>query len=205
MDYTILASAASIDTTASALTAHSFEPIRVTSKEEALAKIHELIPAGASVMNGASQTLHEIGYIDVLKSAKHPWRNLHDAILAEKDAAKQAQLRRESVGSDFYLGSLHALTEEGELMISSNTGSQLPHLAFTSPNLILVVGANKIVPTIAEGFKRIEKHVIPLEDVRMKAEYGVGTMHNKTLILRGENPMMGRKVRVIIVNERLGF
>lgn len=205
MDYKTVASAASIDTTISSLKEHNFEPIQVNSKEEALAKIHELLPEGASVMNGASETLHQIGYIDVLKSGKHPWHNLHDAIIAEKDAAKQGQLRRESALSDFYLGSVHALSETGELIIASNSGSQLPHLAFTSPNLILVVGANKIVPTLSEGFKRIEEHVIPLEDVRMKAAYGFGTKHNKTLTLRGENPMMGRKVYIIIVNESLGF
>jgi hypothetical protein len=61
------------------------------------------------------------------------------------------------------------------------------------------------VPTLADAFKRIDEHVVPLEDVRMKGVYGFGTTHAKTLILHKENPMMGRKVRVIIVNESLGF
>lgn len=205
MDYTATASATSIDTTTSALKERGFEPIQVKTKEEALAKIMKLIPEGATVMNGASQTLQQIGFIDVLKRIAHRWQNLHDAILAETDSTRQAALRRESVASDFYLGSVHALTETGEMIISSNSGSQLPHLAFTSRNLILVVGANKIVPALSDAFKRLEEHVVPLEDARMKAAHGVGTTHAKTLILRRENPKMGRTVRVIIVNESLGF
>lgn len=205
MDYATLAPQDSITKTAATLTAHHFEPIIVATKEEALAKLKELIPQGASVMNGASKTLEEIGYIEYVKSGAHGWNNLHDAILAEKDPMKQALLRKQSVVSDFYLGSVHAITEEGELVIASNTGSQLPHLAYTSPNIILVVGAQKIVPTLSDALKRLKQRVIPLEDERMKQVYGYGTMHNKTLILHGENPALGRTVRVIIVNEPLGF
>lgn len=205
MDFKTLATSESILRTSAALIENHFEPIQVQSKEEALKKIREIIPDGASVMNGASETLREIGLIDVLKDKDHSWRNLHDGILEETDEVKQGRLRRESVISDYYIGSAHALTENGELVISSNSGSQLPHLAFTSPNIILVVGAQKIVPTLSDAFKRIEEHVIPLEDARMKEVYGFGTLHAKTLILRRENPAMGRKIYVIIVNETLGF
>lgn len=205
MNFNILASQASIEKTIKSLKENNFEPIEVDSKEEALAKILELIPGGASVMNGSSVTLQEIGYIDFLKNGKHKWNNLHDAILAESDKEKQALLRKQSVLSDFYLGSAHALTEEGEIMIASNSGSQLPHLVFTSPNTILVVGAQKIVPTLPDAFRRVKEHVIPLEDERMRGVYGFGTMLAKTLILHKENAAMGRKIYIILVKEILGF
>lgn len=195
----------SITKTFDALKERGFDPILVSTKNDALEKIKELIPAGASVMNGASETLREIGFVEYLKGAEHPWKNNHDAILAETDPAKQSQLRREAVLSDYYAGSVHALTEDGELIIASNSGSQLPHLAYTSPNLVVVVGANKIVPTLADGFARIEQHVVPLEDERMKQALGFGTLWAKTLVLNRENPAIGRKVHVIIVNESLGF
>lgn len=187
------------------LTDNNFQPLSVATKEDALAKIKELIHEGASVMNGASVTLEQVGYVELLKSGEHKWNNLHDAVLAETDPVKQARLRKESILSDFYLGSAHALTEKGEIVIASNSGSQLPHLAFTSPNIILVVGAQKLVPTLADAFKRIDEQVIPLEDARMKSAYGYGTQWSKTLILRKELAAMGRKVYVIIVNESLGF
>ena len=91
------------------------------------------------------------------------------------------------------------------MLIASNSGSQLPHLAFTSPNLILAVSAKKITPTIADAFERLNAVVVPLEDERMKEAYGYGTTHSKTLILHKENPAMGRKVHVLIVEEDLGF
>ncbi len=204
-NFDVVASQKTIDTTTASLKANNFEPIVVQSKEEALAKIQELIPQGATVMNGGSETLREIGFNDLLKSAKHPWKNLHEIILAETDKTKQAALRRQSVLSDYYLGSAHAVTETGEIVVASNSGSQLPHLAFTSPNIILVVGAQKITPTLSDAFTRIDKYVVPLEDVRAKKAYGYGTLHAKTLILHKENPAMGRKVFVIIVREHLGF
>ena len=194
-----------ITKTLDALKEHNFDAFVVNTKEDALAKVKELIPAGVSVMNGASETLAQIGYIEYLKSGAHGWKNLHEIILAETDAAKQATLRKQSVLSDYYVGSVHALSETGELVIASNTGSQLPHLVFTSQNVILVVGAQKITTTLADALKRIDEVVVPLEDVRMKGVYGFGTTHAKTVILHKENPMMGRKVCVIVVKEHLGF
>lgn len=203
--YNTIPSEEIIKNTAKALTQNNFEAIVVETKEETLEKIKELIPQNASVMNGASVTLTEIGYIDYLKDGNHGWRNLHKEILDEQDKDKQALLRKQSVISDFYLGSAHAITETGEIIVASNTGSQLPHLVFTSNNIILVVGAQKISKDVKDGLDRIEKYVIGLEDERMKKVYGYGTTYAKTLILHKENPAMGRKFKVIIVKESLGF
>jgi L-lactate utilization protein LutB len=205
MNYATLAPKESVDATLAALGARNFEGLFVNTKEEALAKIEELIPQGASVMNGASRTLEEIGYIAYLKHGGHGWNNLHETILKEEDAAKKALLRKQSVVSDFYLGSAHAIAQTGELVFASNSGSQFPHLAFTSQNVILVASTKKIVPTLADAFDRIDTHVVPLEDARMRETAGYGTLHAKTLILHKENPAMGRKVHVILVNEDLGF
>jgi L-lactate utilization protein LutB len=202
---TVLAGTNSVAKTIESLRANNFLPHVVSGKTEALEKIKELIPDGASIMNGTSETLREIGFVDHLKSATHGWNNLHDSILAESDKEKQSQLRNQALFADYYLGSVHALTQTGEMIIVSNTGSQLPHLVFTSPNIILVVGNQKIVPTLSEAFARVNEVVVPKEDVRARKVYGMGTMYAKTLILHKENPMMGRKVHVIIVNESLGF
>ena len=203
--YDTIANQNSIEKVLTALAERNFEGLVVDTKDQALAKIQELIPAGASVMNGASVTLEQIGYVDYVKSNAHPWNNLHAAIVAQKDPAQAALLRRQAVFADYYLGSAAVLTEQGELVFGSNTGSQLPALAFTSPNVVLVVGAQKIVANLEQALKRLEDYVVPLEDEHMKGLYGQGTMHAKTLILHRENPKYGRKVRVIIVKENLGF
>ncbi len=205
MDYNKLATKESVEKTIEALKARNVEAMFVPSGGEALRKIKELIPKGASVMNGSSVTLEQIGFVDYLKSGAHDWNNLHEAILAEKDPVKQAVLRKQSVLSDYYLGSVHALAETGEFVIASNTGSQLPHIVFTSSNLIFVVSTKKIVPTFADTFKRLDEHVMPLENEHIMKKYGRGTQQNKVLVFKGESSMMGRKVTMILVNEDLGF
>ncbi len=205
MNHAALATKEELNRTTLALTANHFIPEVVATKEEALARVKELIPEGASIMNSASKTLEQIGYIDYLRAGEHGWNNLHANVLAETDKEKQGALRKQSVISDFYLGSAHVITEQGQIVVASNSGSQLPHLAFTSPNIILVVSTKKLTSDITSALDRIDSHIVPLEDVRMHEVYGFGTIHAKTLILHKENPALGRHVHVIFVEEDLGF
>ena len=206
MDYTQLASKATIERTAEALKSHGFKPVLIESGKEALEAIKKAIPAGASVMNGSSRTLEEIGFVDYLKGGQHGWNNLHEGILAEKDPEKQKLLRRQALISDYYLGSVHAMSETGEMVIASNTGSQLPHIVYSSPNVIFVVGAQKIVPTLEEGRKRLREHVVPLEEVNMQQKYKSHTALNKELLYHAENVgFTGRSIQILLVNEKLGF
>lgn len=205
MDYTSLASAEAIAQAIKALAERGIEASSVGNRAEALEKVNSLIPPGASVMNGSSRTLEEIGFIDYLKSGEHGWKNLHQDILLEKDPAKQAVLRRQALLSDYYLGSVHAVAETGQLVIASNSGSQLPHIVFSSPNLIFVVGTQKLVPNLDAALARVREYVLPLEDQRMKSVGMGGSAISKLLIFEREQPFTGRKVRVIFVNEKLGF
>lgn len=205
MDYAIVKDDTAVQKSIKALIQNGFKAEFVQSKEDALRRIQELIPPGASVMNGSSRTLEEVGYVAYLKSGTHGWNNLHEGILAETDPARQAALRMQSTLSDFYLGSVHAVTESGELIVASNTGSQLPHLVYTSPNLILVVGTQKIVQNLDEGIKRLEEYVVPLEDERMMGVYKAHTQVSKLLILKKEPSFTKRSITVLFVGEKLGY
>ena len=205
MSYNTLASSDAVQKTLAALTERGFKPVSVNTKEDALAKIKELIPQGASVTNGSSQTLEQIGFVDYLKAGQHGWNNLHEAVLAEKDPQKQSRLRKESTIADVYLGSVHALSETGEMVIASASGSQLPSIVFNAKNLILVVGAQKITPSLEEAFKRLREYVFPLEDARMKSTGAPGSVMAKILLFEREPAFMGRNVHIILVNETLGF
>lgn len=205
MNYKTIPTKDIVEKTMNSLKENGHLPEFFETKEEALERIKELIPKGVSVMNGGSRTLEDIGFIEYLKGNSHGWNNLHAEILAEKDVAKQNLLRKQSVLSDFYLGSAHAVTENGEILIASNSGSQLPHTVFTSENLIFVVGVQKITPTLSEAFNRLEKHVIPLENTRMQEVAGVDTYPSKIVILNREPEFMGRKSHILFVNEELGF
>lgn len=205
MKYASLPSDSVITAVALSVSERNVETHVVATNAEALAKIKEWIPRGASVTNGASRTLEEIGYVQYLKSGAHGWNNLKAAVVAETDLEKQMALRKEAVGADFYLGSVHALTATGEFVIASASGSQLPNIVFTSPNVIFVVGAQKIVPTLNDALERVQKYVLPLEDQRMKSTGAPGSTLAKELIFRREPAYSKRKIRMIIVKEALGF
>lgn len=205
MDYNQLATKEVVNKTIKSLRSKNIETILVKNGAEALSKIKELIPKNASVMNGASVTLEQIGFINYLKSGKHGWNNLHEQILAQKDEKKQEILRKQSVLSDYYLGSVHALTENGEFVVGSNTGSQLPHIVFTSSNLIFIVSTKKIVPDLKLAMERLENYVVPLEDKHMMEKYKVHTSLNKIVVFNKENPISDRKIYIILIEENLGF
>lgn len=204
-DYAQIAEEAVIQKTAANITPRNIQSHVVADRAHALALIKELIPAGASVQIGASRTLEEIGFIDYLKAEKHGWDNVHGKVASETDPAKQAAMRKQATLADFYLGSVHALTEDGEILIASNTGSQMPNIVYSSQNVIFVVGAQKIVPDRAAAFDRLHSHVIPLEDERMMQAYGMHTQLSKIILFEKESAFTGRKIHVILVNERLGF
>lgn len=204
--YDAIPADAVIEKTAAALRERGFSDVLIVmNRAEALEKIKSLVPAGASIMNGSSRTLEEIGFVDYLKAGQHGWNNFHETILAEKDPAKQSALRKQSVLSDYYLGSVHALVENGQALIASNSGSQLPHIVYTSSNIIFVIGAQKIVSTLEAAWKRLEEYVIPLEDAHMMAAHNVHTYPSKIVLFNREPSFSGRAIRVIIVKEKLGF
>jgi len=173
------------------------------TKEEALRRLKELIPAGSSMTTGASETLKEIGFTDYLKNGKHDWNNLKEKVVAEKDPLKQRQLRKQNVLADYLLGSVHAVTQSGEVFVASNTGSQLPSYAYTSDNVVWVVGVQKIVENMEEAMERIREYCFPLEDKRMKEAGAKGSAIGKILIFERE-ALPSRKVILIFVNEKAG-
>src|SRR3989338_11666224 len=98
----------------------------INTKEGVLKRLKELIPKNSEVIIGGSTTLEQIGFVNLLKSKNHPWVKLKDKILAEKDKNKQNELRRLSVTSQYFIGSVHAVSQTGELLVASASGSQIP-------------------------------------------------------------------------------
>ncbi len=203
MDYITLAKDEVLEKIALVAGSKNLKTHIVGNKAEALEKIKSLINAGATVMTGSSKTLEEIGFVDLLKSGNHPWKNLKNAILNEVDPVKKNELRNQSVFANYFLGSVHAITEDGELIVGSASGSQIPSYAFTSSNVIWVVGAQKVVPNLEEGLNRLKNYVVPLEDARMKELGQSGTALSEIWIFN--KSIMPRNLNLILVKESLGF
>ena len=207
MKYNILPTAERLQKTIEAVRSRGVKVTLVETKETALTQLQALIPAGATVMTGASITLQQIGFEPLLMGKKHPWRYIKDEVLEEKDPAKQAVLRKQCTLADYFLGSVHAIAETGEIIIASATGSQLPAYAYSSSHVIWVAGTQKITPTMETAFQRLREYVLPLEDQHMKQLYGNDAVSfiGKLLIFERETPLLHRTVNLVLVNEVLGF
>ncbi len=202
MDWTIVPSDEVIAKTVAALKTRNISTIVVNSRAEALSKLKELIPASVSIMTGSSTTLDEIGFTELLKSKKHPWRNFKDIIFAEKDPTKQYELRRQSLLVDYFLASVQAIAQTGEVLSCDATGTRTGPYSFGPKNIIWVAGAQKIVPDLDHAFRRMHEHCIPLEDKRMKSVGFPGTTLSRILIYEKADP---NRISLILVKEKLGF
>ncbi len=204
MDFNQLATKETVEQVIENLKNRGITAILVETKEQALEKIKELIPEGMSIMTGSSTTLDQIGFTDLLISKNHPWKNLKDEILNESDTQKRNELRKNSVLADYFLGSVHAVTKNGEILVASASGSQIPSYAFSSDNVIWVVSTKKIVNNLDEAFQRVKEHIYPLENQRMKNAGYEGSIIGKWFILEREI-LPNRKITLIFVNKDLGF
>ena len=196
----------SIEVAAAAVKERGIAVEIVGTRADALERVKSIIPAGSTVMTGASLSLKEIGFEDYLISKTHSWKNLKEDIVAEKDPAKQAALRRQAILADYFLGSVHAVAESGELVIASASGSQLGPYAFSASNVVWVVGVQKITKNLDDGIRRVKEYVMPHENKRMKAMTGgkMGTMLGKLMIIEREAPFLGRKLTLLLVREPTG-
>src|SRR6202008_3398902 len=105
------------------------------------------------------------------------------------DFATQAQEMKAIGGQpDYALGSVHAITRGGTLVIASASGSQLASYAWGAANVIFVVGGQKLVDTPDETRERIVNHSLPLEDGRAYAAYGQNSFIGKILEIHQEMP-----------------
>lgn len=206
MAYDSLPTAETVQRTVESVNARGIHAELVETKEDALERVQAIIPTGAVVMTGASVTLQQIGFEAILISGDHPWRNFKADLLAEKDPVKQSAMRREGTLAEFFLGSVNALAETGELVFASGSGSQLPAYAYTSRNVIWVAGTQKIAPTLEDALRRVREYVLPLEDQRQRSLGNQAGSHiNRILIIEGEPAYLRRNLTLILVNQVLGF
>lgn len=199
-----LAKKETIDKAIAALKINGIDARFVGNKEEAKRLVLEFIPEGSEVMTMTSTTLETIGLSGEINRKKSKFKPVRDALLSMDRITQTQEMNRLGAAPEYVLGSVHAVTVDGHVLIASNTGSQLPAYAYAALHVIWVVGAQKIVKDTEEGLKRIYEHSLPLESERAKKAYGVpGSSVNKILIINKE--VQPDRITLILVNEVLGF
>ena len=199
-----LADEKTLKTTAAALIANGIDVQVTENKETAKAKTLELLPPESEVMTMTSATLDSAGITQEINRKDGNYMPVRDKLYAMDRNTQAQEMNRMGATPNIAIGSVHAVTEDGHILIASNTGSQLPAYAYGALKVILVVGTQKIVKNIDEGMKRIYEYTLPLESERAKKAYGVpGSSVNKILIINKEGTP-GR-ITIVFVKENLGY
>jgi hypothetical protein len=161
-----------------------------------------MIPQGAEVMTMSSVTLETLGLTkEINESGKYD--SVKKKLFSMDRKTHSIDMQKIGSAPKYALGSVHSVTEDGHLLIASNSGSQLPSYAYGSAHVIWIVGTQKIVKNTDEGIKRIYEYVYPLENQHMKKLYNVGSNVSKLLIINKE--IMPSRLHLILVKEKLGF
>jgi hypothetical protein len=191
-----------LEQAAAALRSHGFTVEILDDAAAARARIKDLIPEGASVFTGASETLRLSG-IDEDINTSGRYQAIRPRVLAMDRATEAAGFRRLIASPDVEVGSVAAVTETGSLVIASASGSQLPGYAGGAARAIWIVGAQKVVPDLDTALRRVEDHCLPLESARAQVAYGQPSAVNRLLILNAEfQPGRGT---VLLLREAIGF
>jgi LUD domain len=201
-EFAQLASAERVAAAATALQRNGIGSHVTESGAEARRLLSSLLPDGAEVYNNTSQTLEAIGVADDIERSGR-YRPLRLRLYRMDREMQRREMRTLAASPDYVVGSVHALTESGSLLIASASGSQLGPLASGAAQVIFVIGAQKIVGDVETGMRRIYDYCYPLEDARARRAYGVPSGVNNILIIN--KVMTPGRVTAIIVRERVGF
>jgi len=192
---------ARLERTAAALSGRGFNARIADSGEHARELVLDAIPAGSEVHIALSETMRELGITSEIDESGR-----YDSLRSKLTALdRQTQAReRQKLGAapDYIIGSAHAITDDGEIIVGSGSGSQLGAYAYAAGKVILVVGHQKLVHDLDEGLRRVREYSLPREFARMQSVGFPGSVLSKTLIIHREH---GGRTDVILVPETLGF
>lgn len=181
------------------------------SKEEAVQTVLSLVPRGASVGWGGSVTLGQIGLTDAL--ADHGCELLDRA--AAKTPEEQKELYARTLGCDWFFMSTNAMTEDGLLVNIDGRGNRVAFLCYGPENVCLIVGINKLVPSLEEALTRASDVAAPQNAVRLHratpcAKTGKcmdcrspDCICAQTVVTRLSH--IPHRIKVILVGETLGY
>jgi acyl-CoA hydrolase len=159
------------------------------------------IPEGSSVMTNPSVTLEETGISHAIDDGG-PYDSARTRAIGLDRTTQLREIKAVMGQPDFALGSVHAITRDGILVIASALGSQLTSYAFGAAEVIFVVGAQKLVRNLAAAHERIHEYCLDLEDARAFEAYGAHSRVGKLLEIHQEDP--GR-IHVVLIRRPVGF
>jgi L-lactate utilization protein LutC len=202
MESSYLPDAAAIVRTVAALRARNIDVIVADTRAAANHALIQLLPDGVEICDSTSETLDAIGFTAFVRGNPR-YTNLHDVYEAEPDLTKRNDLRRRASIADYFIGSVQAIAETGEIFVASSTGSQLAPYVYAARRVILVVGTQKIVPTFDAAMQRVRGHTLVRHDQWLTEMGRAPTPIGKLGIIEHES--QAGRITVLLVKEHLGW
>lgn len=200
--FTTLPDERTLAATVLALEEHGFSVEVVDDFESARLSVLKRIPHGSAVMTNTSVTLQETGIEAAVNDPDGPYDSARNKMMSLDFRTQQKEMKVIAGQAEYVLGSVHAITADGAVVIASASGSQLGAYAWSAPNVILVAGTHKLVANLPAAHERIVEHSLKLEDVRAQAAYGQHSYIGKILEIRQELP--GR-IHLVLIRQHVGF
>ena len=182
----------------------------VKNRNEALELAKTYIKPNMSVGLGGSVSVQEIGLLDYILNQKDikVFNQYEDGISMEENIHR----RRQGLVSDIFVSSTNAITKDGKLVNADGSGNRVAALCYGPTNVLLIVGVNKIVDNLEDGFKRVMEvaAVKNIKRINNKAiemgkepKYNLENIANKFSWVKGDD-IKGRII-IILVDEELGY
>ncbi len=197
-------------------------------REEALSVAMGLIPPGAVVARGDSMSVDQIGLLSEI--AKRDQNKIIDPFQTDDEGhwlpePERLRLQRETYLADILIAGSNAITLDGKLVNIDGSGNRVSAMVFGPEKVILIVGANKIVPDVEAALERIHQYAAPVNARRHAMKHhnpNFGTLPcaktgtcvdcrsewricNYTVIIEGALPKHKGRINVILVGEALGI
>jgi L-lactate utilization protein LutC len=195
------ADAERLEHTKLALIARGFDAEIANDAEHAKQLVLGALPEGAQVHSALSETLRELGITQAIDESGR-YDSVRQRLKAMDKQTQGRDMRKLGAAPDYIIGSAHAITADGTILVGSGTGSQLAGYAYAAGNVILVVGHQKLVRDLTQARRRLVEYCLPREFERMQSLGRAGSVLGKTLTLERE---FGGRTRVILVPASLGF
>ncbi len=192
-----------IEKTVHNLQKNGFEVLVVDTKEEALQKVTEIVPTKNQVLTMSSVTLEQAKiFKEINETGKYD--SIHQKIVKLDIVGKEFERKKLISTPRVAIGSINAITQNGELFFASNSGSQIPAYSYASEKVILIVGINKIIPDVQSAFDRIYKYVYPLEKKRVAQAGSSSHTDVNKIYIQNREPILGRTT-IVLVRQTLGY
>ena len=194
-----------------ALESRNMEAYYVETKEEAVKKALELIPKGSSINMGGATSVKECGLYDAVSNGDYEFYD-RDKV---KTPEEKEEIARKAFSSDYFLGSVNAMSEDGVFINIDGNANRVAAYAYGPKHVLLIVGMNKVVKSEEDALHRARNEAAPINAQR----FGIDTPCSKNgscfdckssdciccQVLVTRFSRIPKRFKIILVDDVLGF